>query len=63
MDKFLLVVPSLTDELSFGISYILVTLGFLGAFVTTFLLFINKYPIIPYGDPFFDGKIGEGGHH
>ena len=63
MDKFLLVVPSFTEELSFGIKYILVTLGFLGAFITTFLLFINKYPIIPFGDPFFDGKIGERGHH
>ncbi len=63
MDKFLLVVPSLADNISFGISYILVTLGFTGAFITTFLLFINKYPIIPFGDPFFDGKIGQGGHH
>ncbi len=63
MDKFLLVVPSLADNISFGISYILVTLGFIGAFITTFLLFINKYPIIPFGDPFFDGKIGQGGHH
>jgi hypothetical protein len=41
----------------------LVTLGFLGTFLATFLLFINKYPIIPYGDPFFDGKTGHGGHH
>lgn len=57
MDKLLLVVPSLADELSFGISYIMVTLGFMGAFITTFLIFINKYPIIPFGDPFFDGKI------
>jgi len=63
MDKFLLVVPSLTDQLSFSIKYILVTLGFLGTFLATFLLFINKYPIIPYGDPFFDGKTGHGGHH
>ncbi len=63
MDKFLLVVPSLASDISFGLSYILVTLGFIGAFITTFLLFINKYPIIPFGDPFFDGKIGHGGHH
>lgn len=63
MDKFLLVVPSLASDISFGLSYILVTLGFIGAFITTFLLFINKYPIIPFGDPFFDGKIGQGGHH
>ena len=63
MDKFLLVIPSLTDELKFGITDIVVTVGFLGAFLTTFLLFINKYPILPYGDPFFDGKIGDGEHH
>lgn len=62
MDKFMLIVPSLSEGLSFGISHVLVTLGFLSAFVATFLVFANKYPIIPFGDPFFEGKDAYGGH-
>lgn len=62
MDKFILVVPSLADNISFGIKHILVTLGFMAGFLVTFLLFVRKFPIIPYGDPFFDGKGSHGGH-
>ena len=62
MDKFLLVIPSLTDELVFGINHFLITLGFLAGFVATFLLFINRFPVIPFGDPYFDGKLKGGGH-
>ena len=62
MDKFILVVPSLSDSLVFNVRFLLVTLGFLGGFLATFLLFVRKYPIIPYGDPFFDGKGSHGGH-
>ncbi len=62
MDKFLLVVPSLADDLIFGLNHFLITLGFLAGFVATFLLFVNRFPIIPFGDPFFDGKSGKGGH-
>ncbi len=62
MDKFLLVVPSLTDDLVFGLNHFLITLGFLSGFVATFLLFANRFPIIPFGDPFFDGKSGKRGH-
>ena len=62
MDKFLLVIPSLTSELIFGINHLLITLGFLAGFVGMFLWFINRFPIIPFGDPYFDGKSGHGGH-
>lgn len=62
MDKFMLVVPSLNEGLSFGLSHILITLGFVSAFLATFLIFANRYPLIPYGDPFFEGKDAYGGH-
>ena len=62
MDKFLLVIPSLTNELVFSINHFLITLGFLAGFVATFLLFINRFPVIPFGDPYFDGKSKRGGH-
>ena len=62
MDKFLLVIPSLTDELVFSINHFLITLGFLAGFVATFLVFINRFPVIPFGDPYFDGKLKGGGH-
>jgi len=62
MDKFLLVIPSLTDELVFGINHFLITMGFLAGFVATFLIFINRFPVIPFGDPYFDGKSKSGGH-
>lgn len=62
MDKFLLVIPSLADDLAFGVNHFLITLGFLAGFVATFLAFVNRFPIIPFGDPYFDGKQGQGGH-
>ncbi len=62
MDKFILIIPSLADGIMFSMNHILITLGFLSAFVATFLVFANKFPIIPFGDPFFDGKSSHGGH-
>jgi len=62
LDKFVLVVPSLSNTINIGITQILITLGFLGAFVMMFLLFIRAFPSIPVGDPFFDGKVKSGGH-
>ncbi len=62
MDKFMLIVPSLSEGLSFGLSHFLITLGFVSAFLATFLIFANRYPLIPYGDPFFEGKNAYGGH-
>lgn len=62
MDKFILVIPSYADSISFGIQHILITAGFLSAFLATFLYFVRKYPVIPYGDPLFDGKSSHGGH-
>lgn len=63
LEKFLLITPSFTDELHFGWIHILVTLGFLAAFVLTFLLFIRAFPIVPLGDPLFMGKSTHVGHH
>lgn len=63
VEKYVLVIPSLSDKITFGIVQILITLGFLGAFVCMFLLFMKTFPSIPVGDPFFGGKAGKGGHH
>jgi hypothetical protein len=57
-----LVIPSLSNTINIGLMQILITLGFLGAFVMTFLIFMRAFPSIPVGDPFFGGKSGSGGH-
>jgi len=62
LDKFILVIPSYSDTISFGVQEILITAGFLSAFLGCFLYFVNKFPVIPYGDPLFDGKSSRGGH-
>jgi hypothetical protein len=62
LDKFVLVVPSLSNTINIGITQILITLGFLGAFVMMFLLFMRAFPSIPVGDSFFGGKVKSGGH-
>jgi len=56
LDKYVLIIPSLSDAINIGIIQILITLGFLGAFIFTFLLFMRAFPSIPVGDPFFGGK-------
>lgn len=56
LEKYVLVAPSLTNTIDIGIVQILITLGFLGAFVMTFLMFMRAFPSIPVGDPFFGGK-------
>lgn len=64
LEKYVLIVPSLSNSINIGIVQMLVTLGFLGAFIATFLMFIRAFPSIPVGDPFFGGKstTGHGGH-
>ncbi len=62
IDKFVLVTPSLSNTINIGITQILITLGFLGAFIMMFLLFMRAFPSIPVGDRFFGGK-AKGGHH
>ncbi|HML96090.1 MAG TPA: hypothetical protein PKC29_11755 [Thermodesulfobacteriota bacterium] len=63
LEKYVLIVPSLSNAINIGFTQILVTLGFLGAFVATFLIFMRAFPSIPVGDPFFGGKSsGHGGH-
>ena len=51
-----MVTPSLSNTINIGLIQILITLGFLGAFVMTFLIFMRSFPSIPVGDPFFGGK-------
>jgi hypothetical protein len=63
LEKFVLVIPSFSDEIRFGGIQILITLGFFAAFLLTFTLFIRTFPIIPLGDPFFSGKGVHLGHH
>ncbi len=62
IEKYVLVLPSFTNTVDFGLQHFLVTIGFMSAFLFTFLLFIRKYPVLPYGDPLFDGKTSKGGH-
>jgi Ni/Fe-hydrogenase subunit HybB-like protein len=65
LEKFLLVTPSLTNEIHFGLPQILITASFLAGFILTFLLFLRTFPIMPVGDPLFSGKAGShhpGGH-
>lgn len=63
MDKFLLVTPSLSSSLETSLSQVLITFGFLGAFLCAVLLFLRKFPAIPFGDPFFDGPNSHHGGH
>lgn len=65
LEKYVLVVPSLTNEFNFGLTQVLITLGFAAGFILTFILFMRAFPIIPFGDPYFDGKASShhsGGH-
>ena len=59
LEKYVLIMPSLSDKIDIGIMQILITLGFLGIFVFMFLLFVRAFPAIPFGDPFFDGKVSD----
>jgi Ni/Fe-hydrogenase subunit HybB-like protein len=65
LEKFLLVIPSLSHEIHFGWIQVSITLGFFAMFILTFLLFIRAFPILPVGDPLFSGKATphhSGGH-
>ena len=62
IDKVVLVTPSLSNTINIGITQVLITLGFLSAFIMMFLLFMRTFPAIPVGDRFFGGK-ATGGHH
>ncbi|MCC6712562.1 MAG: hypothetical protein IT344_04290 [Candidatus Dadabacteria bacterium] len=63
LEKYVLIVPSLSNAIDIGFTQILVSLGFLGAFIAAFLIFMRAFPSIPVGDPFFGGKSsGHGGH-
>lgn len=59
LEKYVLIMPSLSNSIDIGISQILITLGFLGIFIFMFLLFMRAFPAIPFGDPFFDGKVSQ----
>lgn len=62
--EYVLVIPSFTDHITFGLVQILITLGFFSGFLLTFLWFVRSFPIIPYGDPYFPGyaDIGKAPH-
>lgn len=57
LEKVDLIVPSLTNNLHIGGSHIIITLGFLGLFLLMFSLFAKVFPMVPVGDPLFEGKI------
>ncbi len=63
LEKYVLIVPSLSHGIHFGFIEIFITAGFASAFILTFLGFIKTFPIMPVGDPLFAGKShGHGGH-
>lgn len=63
LEKYVLIVPSISHGIHFGFIEILITAGFASGFVLTFLCFIKIFPILPVGDPMFVGKAhGHGGH-
>lgn len=55
LERFLLVVPSLWQENSIpiGIREFLITLGFFGIMALCTQLFLERYPLLPIGDPLF----------
>jgi hypothetical protein len=55
-ERFLLIGPSVTgsESILFGLTEVLVSLGFLGLLGTTFLLFIQRVPPVVLRDPIFD---------
>lgn len=64
LEKFVLIVPSVSHDIHFGFIEAFITAGFASGFVLTFLFFIKSFPIMPVGDPLFAGKseYGHGGH-
>ena len=60
LEKFVLIVPSISHDIHFGFIEVLITAGFASGFVLTFLCFIKTFPIMPVGDPLFAGKTGQG---
>ena len=60
LEKYVLIVPSISEGIHFGFIEVLITAGFASGFVLTFLYFIKSFPIMPVGDPLFGGKSGDG---
>jgi len=55
LDKFLLIAPSLWtgNGLPLGLAEIFITMGFFGIMSLCILGFLNRFPLLPYGDPLF----------
>jgi len=53
LERFLLVVPSLWHGFSIplGLTELLVTMGFFGIMALCILLFLRKFPVLPFADP------------
>jgi hypothetical protein len=61
-ERFLLIGPSVTgsESILFGVTEVLVTLGFLGLFGLTFLSFMNRVPPVVLRDPVLDPMVETG---
>ena len=55
LDKFLLIAPSLWTGpgLPLGLAEVFISLGFFGIMGLCILLFLGRFPLLPYGDPLF----------
>ena len=58
LERFLLMVPSLWqgEGVPLGLLEFLITLGFFGLVALCVLLFLQRYPLFPIGDPFFQAE-------
>ncbi len=56
LEKFLLVVPSIwhNHTLPLGLSELLISLGFLSAFVLTLIFAFRRHPLLPVSDPYLE---------
>jgi len=66
LEKFVIIIPTFTPQFHISLAQLVITLGFLSAFILMFSLFVKAFPIMPLGDPYFAGKIksqgSSGGH-
>jgi len=53
LERFLLVAPSLwqRDSLPLGLTELLITMGFFGIMALCVLLFLRRFPVLPFADP------------
>ena len=64
LERFLLVVPSLWQgqALPLGLTELLISMGFFGIMALCVLLFLQKFPLLPFADPLLRLDEADAGH-